>query len=114
MKTNNGAMSERQERGLLLSKDQRIKRVAGVTWMVPSQTQPSGGYLVNTLTGTCTCPDHETRRCKCKHIWAVEAVELSKTVETEPDGTQVVTESVTLTRKTYTQDWGIIYLTPLS
>jgi hypothetical protein len=95
MKTNNGAMSERQERGLLLSSDKRIKRVAGVTWMVPSQTQPSGGYLVNTLTGTCTCPDHETRRCKCKHIWAVEAVELSKTVETEPDGTQVVTESVT-------------------
>jgi len=105
MKTNNGAMSERQERGLLLSKDHRIKRVAGVTWMVPSQTQPSGGYLVNTLTGTCTCPDHETRRCKCKHIWAVEAVELSKTIETAPDGTQVVTESVTLTRKTYTQDW---------
>ena len=26
-----------------------------------------GGYLVNTLAATCTCPDHETRRCKCKH-----------------------------------------------
>jgi transposase len=28
-----------------------------------------------------------------------------RTVETAPDGTQVVTESVKVTRKTYTQDW---------
>ena len=103
--TSNGTKNERQERGRILSNDRRIKRVAGVTWMVPSQTQTSGGYLVNTLTATCTCPDHELRRCKCKHQWAVEFFQVTQTVETSADGSQVVTESVTLTRKTYTQDW---------
>jgi hypothetical protein len=103
--TNTGAKNERQERGRILSNDRRIKRVAGVTWSVPSQTQTSGGYLVNTLSATCTCPDHELRRCKCKHQWAVEFFQVTQTVETSADGTQVVTESVTLTRKTYSQDW---------
>ncbi len=32
-------MDLRQERGRLLSLDKRIKNVAGVTWVVPSQTQ---------------------------------------------------------------------------
>ena len=101
----NGTMDERQERGRLLASDKRIKRVAGVTWLVPSQTQSSGGYLVNTLTATCSCPDHETRRCKCKHQWAVEFFQAVQTVETAADGSQTVTESVTVTRKTYSQDW---------
>jgi transposase len=39
---------------------------------------------------------------KCKHQWAVE---LSQTIETAPDGSQVVTESIKVTRKTYSQDW---------
>jgi hypothetical protein len=33
------------------------------------------------------------------------AVVFGRTVETAPDGSQVVTESVKVTRKTYTQDW---------
>jgi hypothetical protein len=57
---------------------------------------------VNVLAGTCTCPDFELRRSKCKHVFAVEFV---RTVETAPDGSQTVTESVTVTRKTYVQDW---------
>jgi hypothetical protein len=44
----------RQERGRLLSKNPGIRKVAGVTWLVPSQTQTSGGYVVNTAEGTCT------------------------------------------------------------
>src|SRR6185295_9085226 len=92
---------ERQERGKLLARDRRIKLVSGATWSVPSQ-QNAGAYMVNMLAATCSCPDYEIRRRKCKHIWAVEMV---KTVETAPDGTQVVTESVKVTRKTYTQDW---------
>lgn len=91
----------RQQRGLALAKDKRIKPIAGATWLVPSAAG-SGGYVVNTLAGTCTCPDHETRRTKCKHQWAVE---LSRTVETAPDGSTVVTETVKVTRKTYKQDW---------
>ena len=58
--------------------------------------------MVNVMAATCSCPDFEIRRRKCKHLWAVELV---KTVETAADGSQVVTESVKVTRKTYTQDW---------
>lgn len=60
----------RQERGRLLSLDKRIKNVAGVTWVVPSQTSETA-YLVNAKEGTCSCPDYELRRCRCKHQWAI-------------------------------------------
>jgi transposase len=93
----------RQERGRLLSSDKRIKHIAGVTWLVPSQTQPTGGYVVNTAEATCTCPDFELRRCKCKHAWAVEFVQ---TIETHADGTQTVTESMTYSRTQHGQDWS--------
>ncbi len=92
----------RQERGKLLSLDRRIKKIAGTTWAVPSQSN-DGAYLVNTLAGSCSCPDHETRRCKCKHMWAVEIVQ---SVETTADGSKIVTESIKVTRKTYSQDWA--------
>lgn len=95
-------MDARQERGRLLAQDKRLKHVQGALWAVPSQTHNSGGYLVNVLAASCTCPDHETRRTKCKHQWAVEFRQI---VETMPDGAQVLTESVKLTRKTYQQDW---------
>lgn len=71
-------------------------------WFIPSQSQNAGGYLVNRLAATCSCPDHELRRVKCKHQWAVE---FSQVVETAADGSQVVTETVKVTRKTYAQDW---------
>jgi transposase len=92
----------RQEKGRTLANDRRIRKVEGATWAVPSQTQNAGNYMVNVLAATCTCPDHETRRVKCKHQWAVEFVQ---TIETAPDGSAVVTESVKVTRKTYAQDW---------
>lgn len=95
-------MDARQEKGRLLATDKRIKRVEGATWMVPSQSQNAGGYLVNMLAATCSCPDFELRRRKCKHQWAVE---LTQTVEWAPDGSTVVTETVKVTRKTYQQDW---------
>ena len=71
-------------------------------WFVPSQSQNAGGYLVNMLAASCTCPDHELRGKKCKHVIAVE---MTQTVETAADGQQVVTETVKVTRKTYPQDW---------
>ena len=96
-------MDNRQEKGLVLARDKRIHHMAGSTWVVPSQTNSDGAYVVNTQAATCTCPDHETRRVKCKHQWAVE---LSQTIETAPDGSQIVTESIKVTRKTYSQDWA--------
>jgi transposase len=95
-------MDARQEKGLALSRDKRIRNVNGPTWAVPSQTDDASAYLVNVLAGTCTCPDFELRRSKCKHVFAVEFVRI---VETAPDGSQTVTESVKVTRKTYVQDW---------
>jgi transposase len=91
----------RQERGLALANDARIRQIAGDVWSVPS-AGGSGWYLVNMSAASCSCPDHETRRVKCKHLWAAE---LSRTVQTAADGQQVVTETVKITRKSYSQDW---------
>ena len=82
-------MDARQERGRLLANDKRIRKIEGAMWLVPSQSQNAGGYVVNTLDASCTCPDHETRRTKCKHQWAVE---LSQVVSVAADGSAVVTE----------------------
>jgi transposase len=95
-------MDARQEKGLILSRDKRIKQVVGPTWAVPSQSDQDRAYLVNVSAATCSCPDFELRKGKCKHMWAVEII---RTVETAPDGSTVVTESVKVTRKTYVQDW---------
>lgn len=65
-------MDARQERGLALSRDKRIRNVNGPTWAVPSQSENVRAYLVNAQQGTCTCPDYELRRTKCKHVFAVE------------------------------------------
>src|SRR5579884_2418968 len=92
----------REDRAKLLARDKRIKRIEGAMWFVPSQSTNGGGYLVNVVAATCTCPDHEVRRVRCKHMIAVE---LTQTVETAADGQQVVTETVKITRKTYPQDW---------
>lgn len=92
----------RQARGLALvqSKRAKIKHVAGSRWLVPSQTNPSGGYVVDAEQGSCSCPDHEDRGVRCKHLWAVAYFRHEVTL---PDGSTVVTEQ----RITYRQpDWS--------
>lgn len=95
-------MDARQGKGLVLAKNKGIRHVAGPTWVVPSQSNEQAAYLVNVDEGTCSCPDFELRRAKCKHFFAVS---FSRTVETTPDGTEVVTETVKVVRKTYGQPW---------
>jgi transposase len=76
----------------------------GGAWLVPSQSG-KGRYTVcpDPQSPHCTCPDHETRGLKCKHIIAVEYV-LRR--ERHADGSTTVTEAVTVDiRKTYPQDW---------
>ncbi len=66
-------MNPREERGLALAKAAKIHRKGGDVWAVPSQSG-RGRYWVR-LSGKkslCTCPDHEIRAAKCKHIFAVE------------------------------------------
>jgi transposase len=96
-------MNPREERGLALAEAAQITP-NGKGWIVPSQAG-RGRYTV-TLNGDsprCTCPDHEIRGQKCKHIYAVEYT-LEK--EVSPNGETTVTETVTETVKvTYKQNW---------
>lgn len=76
----------RQERGLALARDERIKHVDGSMWFVPSDN--AGGHLVNVDTATCTCPDFQRHRQRCKHLFAVEIVR----AQTPPRPTGEVTK----------------------
>ncbi len=83
----------------------RITRKEGY-WQVPSQTG-NGTYQVNLQKGSCSCPDHEVRQVKCKHLFAVEF-----TVKREYNGdgtvTETIQETVTETKEvqvTYPQNW---------
>ena len=51
--------------------------------------------------GRCTCPDHEVRQVRCKHLFAVE---YTIKRETLPDGSETVTQAV---RVTYRQEWSV-------
>ena len=99
----------REHRGLIIAATSRITK-KGTAWLVPSQSGKGKKYTVcpDPTNPHCTCPDHETRGCKCKHIFAVEIV--MKREESE-DGSTMVTETVTITdtivkRKTYPQQWA--------
>ena len=98
-------INERENRGIVIAARCKIDR-RGDAWFVPSQSG-NGNYIVrqDSPAPTCTCPDHETRGVKCKHIFAVEIV--SKREE-NADGSATVVKTVTVTetvRKTYSQDW---------
>lgn len=91
----------RQQRGLALAQNARIKQIVANTWFVPSQSQNSGGYVVDSKRGTCTCPDHELRGAilKCKHRYAVE---FARHHATNADGSKVVVNTM---RISHTQNW---------
>ena len=67
-------MDARQQRGLEIAAIAKITK-KGSAWLVPSQSG-AGRYTVcpDKECPHCTCPDHETRGLKCKHIYAVEYV----------------------------------------
>jgi transposase len=99
-------MDLREQRGLELAATKRIHQRDGI-WFVPSQSSDGTSYRVNVRTkaATCTCPDHETRAVKCKHIFAAMFV---MTREQNADGSTTITESVMVTetvRQTYPQKW---------
>lgn len=101
----------RRQRGLAIAAVTKITPKYG-HWLVPSQTG-NGHYRVYLdppeFVPMCNCPDYEARTQPCKHVFAVQFFVQR---ETNPDGSETVTESVTLTRKTttaprktYKQDW---------
>ncbi|MCE8424491.1 MAG: IS1/IS6 family transposase [Candidatus Methanoperedens sp.] len=69
----------------------QIKRIDDYNYKVKSQSKdiPYNVILTTTIGWKCTCPDHETRGVKCKHIFAVEfsfnlRQEVKKSVVIEP------------------------------
>lgn len=110
------------------AREQRGKEMAQAVKITPN----GGGYIVPSASGsgqyrvqldaeqpTCSCPDHEKRGKKCKHIFAVEfSLRAEVTVEQTPDATireTTLTETQTVSdgettvtrtrRKTYRQQW---------
>jgi transposase len=92
-------MDAREERGKELAATAKIRQ-RGDVWIVPSHASGKK-YTVNLDHGSpsCTCPDHEYRQVKCKHMFAVE---YSLRQETDTKGNTTVTESV---KVTYKQEW---------
>jgi transposase len=100
--TMNGT-STRQQRGLELAATRTIRKRDG-WWWVPSQTG-KGLYRVQIAAkfATCECPDFSTRNVRCKHIIAATYV-MTRTEHS--NGKTTVTESLTVTRATYPQNWA--------
>src|SRR3989338_6510320 len=89
----------REQRGQLIAQKYMIKRT-DKGYEVPSQFN-KGKYLVKVKydISECNCPDYETRRKKCKHIYAVE---YSLKKEIDNGGNTIITHTV---KKTYPQKW---------
>ena len=98
----NRQLSEREVKALQIAAKSKLTR-KGNTWIVPSQAG-HGEYQVthDLFSARCTCPDYEFRQADCKHVLAVQYT-LER--ETTSDGRTVVTETVKVTRKTYSQSW---------
>jgi transposase len=94
----------REQRGLVIAATAKIRRY-GERWMVPSQSG-NGVYMVSHIADhpECSCPDWETRRENCKHIYA--AIYVMRREENS-DGSTTVMEALAISeeRLTYPQAW---------
>jgi len=97
-------MDSRELKGLQIAAKSKISKVSK-GWLVPSQSSPSEKYLVNLDEQACTCPDYLLRLKKCKHIYAVEYTLEREVVSDGETTVTTTTETVKVTRKTYSQDW---------
>lgn len=93
----NELLEDRRTRAMEIVKSHKLTYL-GDKWLVPSQ-YGNGSYTVKLEKDmpTCSCPDFEKRRIKCKHQFAVEII-VKKQIDQEGN--------VTLTKKvTYSQNW---------
>jgi transposase-like protein len=66
-------MTREQLGGQIVQKGTEIERIDETHYLVNSQSKIGEYEVISTELGwTCSCPDHEFRRVRCKHIWAVE------------------------------------------
>ena len=96
---------EREQRGRRIEATCKLTK-KGQIWLVPSQSG-HGRYTVSLDPEMphCTCPDHETRGLKCKHIFAVEFALKREDHNGSTTVTQTVTVTETISKPTYPQDW---------
>ncbi len=88
----------REERGRQIAQMGGIRQV-GALYAVPSQSEAGSRYMVDLVEETCTCPDYETRRGRCKHQ---EAVLFWLAWEGSVNPPEAPTRAK---RKTYPQNW---------
>ncbi len=101
-----GADKGREARGRLLAASGKIRR-AGDMYVVPSQND-SKTYAVDfeSESPSCTCPDFEIHRGKCKHLHAVEFHILQQSLfHDDATGATVETTIAKSIRVTYKQQW---------
>jgi transposase len=106
--TNDWKEMSREQRGMVLAATAKIVQ-RGDKWYVPSQSGDGTKYIVDPSeqSPSCSCPDYAVRGCECKHLVAVRIVRQRELFE---DGSEVVTQTVTITeqavkRPTYKQAW---------
>lgn len=97
-------MDEREQLGLLIAATARITR-KGDAWMIPSSIGDGGKYAVRLRKDgpTCSCPDHETRGGRCKHIIAAEYASKRDAGEEVVATNFDVMETINKPRPTYAQ-----------
>ncbi|MFN2453474.1 MAG: transposase [Pyrinomonadaceae bacterium] len=89
-------MEARDIKGLEIASNYEITHEGNI-YIVPSQTS-SKKYNVNLFIQTCTCPDYEANRRKCKHLIAVEYALQRENAEKLPVPPKIA-------KPTYKQEW---------
>jgi transposase len=102
-------MESRKLKGRELAKRAKITGT-GQVWIVPSEQRPSKKYKVDlrSKSPTCNCADYESRRRKCKHIFAVEYVIAGMSRATAKKAVKIPKtskEPPIVPRPTYKQEW---------
>lgn len=105
-------MNQRQEHGKeIAEKPDQIKRIDNNWYQVKSQSLGYDSWydVVSTETGlVCDCPDHQWRKTKCKHIFAVEiSLELRRKVEQQVTISQITIDSCPICKSNNLKKDGI-------
>lgn len=93
--------NQRRIRGIDIAKRYTIKQKDN-HWFVPSSSG-KGTYKIDLSTESCTCPDYEIRRKKCKHIFATEFT-FEQDFLASINGQEIAEQAKK--KKTYPQVWS--------
>ncbi|HEY0323345.1 MAG TPA: transposase [Pyrinomonadaceae bacterium] len=88
-------MNVRETKGLCIAATSNIQQ-QGDVWLVPSEHTNKKYTVLLGQHPTCSCPDFETRRQPCKHIFAAERI-----LHPQP----ILEPVASVRRPTYKQEW---------